>query len=659
MNGGCIASILRLVADTVRPEKRMPLFDWAPAHFHIPRKNNPRGGPFRLRNNPVMEGPLRAYDVRRYTRRVYLCAAQTWKSTMIGIECAYEISHRPGRGLIVYPDQNTGKRRSQLFWSPHIEENPCLREERTGNADDEQTFQYNFRRCSWTLGWAGSAASLAADPIRYLKRDEIGKFKRRDKNEADPMSLSEERIKAFGDMARITDATTPSTESMPGWAEYVGSTQHRCFLPCPHCSKPSKVKNIPALVVDCADVEKLERRLRKAGFFIPKFHHFKFESSDSLEAIEADAYIECPLCEATIEEKHRKKMLAGHRWVPLFPDRNTVGFQNPEWLVPWGTIGGVARKFIAATRAQDKSAKLQNFNNSVKAEVHIEKKVEAIDTDFILSHVPSFLDSGGGGYPRDTLPFVPSRIFLCVDIQGLEMYYTIRAHRRDQTSAMLRYGNLPRLNSIANRPGSTLRALDDIRKLIFPGPDGSFGIDQTLIDSGYDSTEVYDYTRGLSNVWPVKGNTGIGQLWLPTKPEKNPNKTPRRDSVTLLSLQVDRFQDTLQNRFTTQLDDPGAWWIHEGTSEEDYASHFVHDSKEERIVGGVSVHKWTHPKGCDNHYRDTEVYQVAASQIFDVTAGEAAPAVAVSEVKPSEFITKGYPKERKSRGGNYLTTGKS
>jgi phage terminase large subunit GpA-like protein len=139
--------------------------------------------------------------------------------------------------MIVYPDQKTAQKRSKEHIQPIITESPPLAKHLTGNQDDFQILIYHLDRMTANLVWSGSPSALAAEPVRYLFRDEFAKFQGATDKEADAMSLSARRTTSYDWMARILDCTTPTTTYATGWTDLITGTYNRYWAPCPHCNE--------------------------------------------------------------------------------------------------------------------------------------------------------------------------------------------------------------------------------------------------------------------------------------------------------------------------------------------------------------------------------------------------------------------------------------
>ena len=84
---------------------------------------------------------------------------------------------------------------------------------------------------------SNSPANLASRPARVAIMDEVDKFPKEVRNEADAVNLAEQRTKSFTNPLRVK-ASTPTEEDGLIWQEFLKGDQRRYQVPCPLCRKP-------------------------------------------------------------------------------------------------------------------------------------------------------------------------------------------------------------------------------------------------------------------------------------------------------------------------------------------------------------------------------------------------------------------------------------
>lgn len=631
------------LAEALRPIKRLTVPEWAQQNFCLPGEVTRYPGKIDLALTPYMYGPLLAFTMSRYPKIDLVFAAQTGKTTIEEIIAAYVVDQDPGPGMMVYPTETMTKRRSRRHLQPIIWENEVLKKHLTGNPNDIQLYELTFDKMTWLLSWAGSPGVLAMEPIRYLIRDEKAKFKRIDKEEADPLSLSERRTLSYDWLAKVFDLTTPSLAHRPGWKELMASTWHEYWVPCPHCGDPGKLKDLPHLVTDC-NRKSIVARLNKAGYQVLRWPQITgWGKERDPEKVASLAYYKCAHCGKRILDKHKLEITHWDvaKWVPKFPDRLNAGFHLPSWYrdLEKTSFGAVAKRFY---EAQGDPEKLQEVVNSDFAEPWQELG-HSKSEDEILTH--------RANYPPGVIPFEPLAVTLAVDVQETVLKYTIRAWRDYEGSALIRYGMLvkTRMHHPDEDPdGRSLSVLEPVMALTFPGPGGKqYPIDFTFPDSGYDTQEVYEFCRRHPNCEPVKGQSQQQHLLEISRPEIDAaRKKPRRDSVWLVSFRDDHMKDLLMTKLGIVNEDPGSWWLYTDPADDTALHDYAYELAGERKVQVASrrgfmtwVWKFVHT----NDYLDCEKIQCVAARVLGVRerATQAQAEKRRTEASSSDFVTMG------------------
>lgn len=633
-----LRAILSRAAD---PGDRLPVDQWAEGRLTLSRRVTSKPGPVRLQHTPYMRGPLLAWTTPRYSRVLCVWGAQTGKTLTMQIVIGYDIDQDPGPGMVVYPDQHSAKKRSRKHLRTLIEDSEILRRHKSARADDMQTYEYALDTMTLNVGWAGSASVLASEPLRKLYRDEIGKWRRRDKDEGDPLLLSQRRILSYGSLGKVYDATTPSTKQRPGWEDLAGkpevpgtgSTFHEYWVPCPHCGKPADVVDVPYLVTD-GDLAAIRSRMSAAGYQVLTWGQFRgWHGAASPAAGGRATYYECEHCKGRVEDRDKPAMTAAGKWVPRVLDRETAGFHLPSWYrcLPTTSFGAVARRFL---EAQGDPEKMQDWMNSDCAEGWEEMGVQR-STDEVLQ--------ARRDYAPDTIPFRPLAIVLTADFRAPEIHYVVRAWSEHETSALLRYGVLPRTSKFDPATGVAVPELDPIRALTFRGPDGVYGVTLEMDDSGWQPEgEIYARCRRWPATVSSKGEETQRQPIQYSRPEKIPGtSTQDPNSIWLVTYQPSVFKEALMAKMAVKRGDPGEWMLH-GETGMDYALQVTAERKiETKNKYGRLVWKWKQFAKA-NHWLDCETMQIVAARFLgvrdmrlepDAPAATEAPAAAATDAE--------------------------
>jgi phage terminase large subunit GpA-like protein len=668
------AQLRGLLSKAFEPAEKLNVDEWGERNIVLNPKVTQRAtsGPLKLDRRPYLRGPMRAFTEPKYRHILMIFSPQLGKTLVMQTILGYCIDQDPGPAMMAFPGQIMAKNRSNNHIKPLILDSPKLKSHTTGRAKDLQNFDYRLDTMRVMFGWAGSAVILASESIRYLFRDEIDKWKHLNKEESHPLDLAAERISSFDEFGRIIDATTLTTEDGAGWKLLNLSTFHEDWVPCPNCGRPDEMEDVPLLVVDPVDhVDDVDReltaqeresikanawdmgkpftnhaallhlqaRMIRAGYQVMRFRGITgFKGIKEPLEIQEKAYYECVHCKAHIEHKEVLEMTKQGKWVPRFPERDIAGFWCPTWYraLKKSSFGTVARKWI---EAQGDKEKLQRCVTQDLNEPWQELGVQLTEDD---------IKKNCREYERDEIPFEPLFIFCTVDLRDPEIHYIVRAWGYYETSALLRYAVLPRLQKFkaGDEPtGKTIEILDTIRGMTFRlkgDKSRVYGINLMAIDSGDDADEVYVYCRKHPGTVAMKSEE-MTQILQFSRPEKiKGEKEARPDSAFLITWGHEYFADTLVSKMAISRDNPGEWMLPMHTGD-DYVQHMLAEKKvEEKTRWGRVKKRWKQSK--KNHWLDCERMQIALARVANVADAKppenkkaAAPSTGNSDMMGRDF----------------------
>ena len=579
------AKILKNASLALMPPDDIDPSEWAEQSIELTPRVSRYPGLIRLQElTPYVIKPLNA--VRKYRRVVLVWAAQCAKTVWLQCAMGYFIDQDPGPMMIVYPDQATAKRRSREHLQPIIEDSPVLKKHLTSNKDDFGLFSYHLKRCTVNLSWAGSPTALAAEPVRYLFRDEFGKFAGATKKEADAMSLSARRTTSYSWMARILDCTTPTREKEAGWIDLITGTYHRLWLPCPHCKEDQ-------LLV---------------------FDQIKFPGRDTEEVwalyvakVRKETYYECVHCGKKIHDRHKIWMLQqmdDDNWKPENPGADHFSCHLPSWYAPWVTFADVAVRFVEA-RYGEGNKTLQDVVNSDFAEPW-EERGENADHNQILAHK---LD-----YARGTVP--TSEPFMClmtIDVQKDYIWYKIKCHTATKSYLV---------------DNGTLSVLEDHEEMVkreFERVNGQkFKIDLTFFDSRYRTSEVYEYVLTHEGCIAIRGQDSqtLPIRWQELKKYPGNNKD-LPGILHLMHIDTPYFKEKMLLHISKGFDEDGSfdpeladWFLHNEVNDA-YVRHLTAETVVEiEDKRGYVKREWRQIRK-RNDFLDLEVYQLAGRYLLE------------------------------------------
>jgi phage terminase large subunit GpA-like protein len=475
------------------------------------------------------------------------------------------------------------------------------------------------------LMWSGSPSSTSADPMRLVICDEINKFREWSGREADAVTLTEKRLRTFGDRRCQVNGSTP-THRYGRITQLVEASDMilTYHVPCPHCG------TFQRLVFGRLKWKKLPTARGKD----------KIAAAALVLREPGAVWYECAVCGKKIEESEKHEMARRGRWVsadgtvqdaeavPVWPAGTRLGIQIDPFYVRWISWGDIVAEFL---RAEGDLAKTMDFHTQTLG-APFELQVARTDADFYAEK------SRRSPLLEGLLPAWTAKVLITIDTQHDHFWVVVRAWGPELRSARIWHGRV-----------ETFEELDRICfGQAWPfAPDPATGqppydplvAELVLIDSGGTRLEgdrasrtmqVYTWTlpRQL-RVRAVKGASqprpGMfiwrGKGWLDDEPtHKNPAAVRRH--IPLVYLDTGHFADVMASYAAqgTTADDkrPEIWFLNQRDDPE-YNHHLSGVAKVVEGRGAAMKEVWK-PKqeGSRIDLWDCEVYQAAAAYMAQV-----------------------------------------
>lgn len=223
--------------------------------------------------------------------------------------------------------------------------------------------------------------------------DELDAYPIADDAETNPLGNARARLKAVGNGKLIT-SSSPETEAHPTAKEEATGTQHRMFLPCPHCDH----------------FQELVWEQVRFGEDIGRGHGKDLAGGYDLARVERETYYECELCHKRIDEGSKPEMMKRGRFRQTNPkpQPRKISMQISDLYSPFkkASWGRLAVEFI---EAQGNPAALANFNKNRLG------KPAKLQTD---TRSPAHVEKLRGVYLRGTIPVEPCLVTVTSDVQG-------------------------------------------------------------------------------------------------------------------------------------------------------------------------------------------------------------------------------------------------
>jgi len=318
-----LADFLRKLLKICAPRTPLPPSKWQETHRFAP-PHSPRPG--KWRNDPFQVEPLDAIIDESVSSLTLMWASQfLGKSSIIEGVLAWQIAEAPAACVSVFPTSDNAKIWSKNRFSPLIDSIPLLtrlvekkHKAKLGRGRGENTIVHKSYPSGWLVaGGANSPAGLAAHTAKIVTFDEVDRYPesvgKEHHEEGDVIILTEQRSARFVDAFSIKT----STPTVKGFSriekEYEKTDQRKWFVQCrnPKCKHE----------------------------FVIMWHHIKCpEIKDAegnvTEFKTADAYLECPACEARFSDAARQSMVRKGKWVATEPKvKNKRGYWANAFLV--------------------------------------------------------------------------------------------------------------------------------------------------------------------------------------------------------------------------------------------------------------------------------------------------------------------------------------
>lgn len=619
--------------------------EWAEKYRRLERGAIP--GPWRNDNAPYLRGIMDLANKRGVEWLAIKKAVQIGVSEACRTLLAYWAHQDPYPMGLALPNEKKGRQivadDIQPIFTREFEKHGELRELLSGRSHDitkeEIKLANNF---VLYLMWSGSATSMASNPMKRAISDEVNKFEPWVGNDADPVSLIQNRMTTFPECVHVL-VSTP-TNSGEGISMHFDdcNIQGYFLVPCVHCEQRQRLlfgeKPIEGKTGFGVRWSEDVRELSAAGRY-----------KDAAALVRADlqaCWYECSVCGGRINEREKRLMVRAGKWgtvaddlilpggnyddleaVDEFPAGTKIGLQVGSLYCCWEswTMSHLAAEFLQARTLQ----KRFNFRTSRLGE-HWEQSSEKMEVEAVDARVKE------ATLPEGKLPRWTARLVAVVDTQKDHFWLVIRAWGPGMRSQRVWHGKVYSFEEIEQWCFKTPWANEDSR---LP----AWTVDKILIDSG--GTRRFDVESASDAplpsrvmdvyAWALKHQAHVNVIKGDARPEAGRyirkgtgeyvNDKEKR-SLPIWLLDVHHFHDDLQDLMGRRdqvvnpetgevVGDIPAWALNTRHDPE-YHQHLanMHKIPERSGRGAELVYKWRPVRdGVRVDYRACEAYQVAGA----------------------------------------------
>lgn len=569
---------IQAAVEALRPRPRLPASQWAEANRVLPH-GNAIPGPWRNRVTPYLTEIMDAVTDGDAEQIVFVKPSQLGGTSALENILGCLIDQDPGPVMVVYPSDDVAERMVESRLDPMFRSCPPLAEKFL--AADSKKLRLKFRDMTVYLNGANSPADLASINVQHLFLDEVDKYPKASKKEADPVSLAIERTKTYTTNRTIFLTSTPTLKSGRIWREKEAADQEKHYVvPCPRCGQ--------FIELVMAQLEWPNK-----------------ETVLDLEERAAQAVYRCQKCGGVITDRERAGMLCAGRWQAVRGGERRTVKSVAYWIStlysPFTSFADIAEAFM---KSKGDPEKLQNFTNSWLAEPW-EQAVVKTTADLVLERRTEL--------PEWALPAWTQLLTGGVDVQEGSFYWTVRAWGAEMTSQTVAHGQALSFAQVARV----------MNRAFFKADGGQLLVSLCLVDSGDQTDLVYELCcQNAEWALPCKGVPSLqgGSFRISTV-----NKAGSRASgMQLVLVDGGKYKDMIASRMRRD-NGPGSWMVHRDTGA-DYARQVTAEQQIQERSGSQLVRRWV-PKSSHaaNHYLDAEVYAAAAADVMGVRALEPEP----------------------------------
>jgi phage terminase large subunit GpA-like protein len=606
-----------------RPVKRLRPSAWAERNRVLRRSSRP--GPWRNRNAPALVG-LMDLCVRRGVREIWIKkAAQVGASESVRNVIGCLAHQEPAPMLLVLPSEKDGKKIVRVEILPLFTDTPVLARLYTGRSRDRQLTQIILSNgFDLSLGWSGSASSLASHPYRCVVLDETDKYDQTTADEAPPVELARVRTRTYGDRGLIIGLSTPTTTSGVMHREFEScprDARFYFFVPCPDCGKFQRL--LPDRITwekfpdEQLEPKELAARVRRRGL----------------------AWYECAGCGSRIDDGQKPAMLWAGYWgneagsfklftdgreEGQFPETDRIGLHYPATNDLSTKFTDIAAEWI---RARGDPGKIRQLRNSTLAETY-EPEI-TVTSSGVFDRKSREAETRG--WAPMVVPAWAMLLLMTVDTQVDHFWFVIRAWGHAFRSRRVHHGKVLTFDELTMLADQRLWAWESNvvppQRVLFTGIDSGGGKDYI---GGSRTDQVYQWClKDPHRRYALKGLSKAGDrpIWSRKRTYTPPGVGRSPYDYFLTLFHSHHFNDLLASAIGSRVPGPDPktgelteeagedLWQLNAANDGEYNAHLSNMTKKTvRVTGGRARYedRWEpRTSGARVDYRACEYMQFA------------------------------------------------
>jgi phage terminase large subunit GpA-like protein len=461
------AQFLHRIVKEFRPPPKMSVSQWADQKRMLSAEASSIPGRWKTSlvefAREIMDcvGDPRVEDV------VVMAGAQVCKSEILLNVSGYLIDYDPSPILMVQPTLENAEAFSKDRIAPMLRDTPALKEkvsEAKSRGTENTIKQKMFPGGHLTLIGANSPSGLSSRPIRAVLFDEVDRYPTSAGTEGDPIALAEERTTTFWNRINLKVSTPTTKDASRIEAAYQEGDQRKWMTPCHDCGE----------------------------HHILAWSNVRWENKDP-----KTAHYVCPECGSVWSDTQRVINVRKGYWVAQMPFNGTASFHISGLMSPFRTLESCVRKFI---NAQGNPERLKSWTNTILGETW-EEKGARVDPHALVERCED-------DFPEGSIPDGVTVLTAGVDVQADRLEYEIVGWGVGHRSWSVRYG-------IVRGDTSGPVVYQELKAALFQIFEherfGQMTVRAVCVDSGYNTRQVYEFTRDADRCYSIKGIAGEGK----------------------------------------------------------------------------------------------------------------------------------------------------
>lgn len=234
---------------------------------------------------------LPGFEGEQWDEFVQMKSSQTGFTLSVLVIIAFFVAIIRKNVLYAIDSREEARRISKSRLQPMLKDCPATRARISEDEDDVSNLTLYLLGLVIYLIGSHSEGAFANKSASLVVVDEADVHKRPEQGMPETVDLARDRLKASGG-GKLIVLSKPNTEGDVTYREFRSGTQHKCFVPCPHCDAMQELAWERVRFSHCKDL---------AGEY-------------DLQRVVNETFYECEICHQPIEENAKSGMIARHEW---------------------------------------------------------------------------------------------------------------------------------------------------------------------------------------------------------------------------------------------------------------------------------------------------------------------------------------------------------